>query len=79
MADLSYCLAGPIAKAIVTTQALTEHLRGWIEDHGGYIHPDVTLSNSPAFGCRYSAYDSTQAVQEHLEPHPASQLVGKTL
>ncbi|KAL3144812.1 hypothetical protein ABBQ38_001921 [Trebouxia sp. C0009 RCD-2024] len=46
------CLTGPIAIATVTTQALTGHLRGWIEEHGGYIHPDVTLSNSPSFGCR---------------------------
>lgn len=47
---ISASFAGPQQ---FSNQAAIQLLRDWVEEHGGYIHPDVTLSNSPDFGCRY--------------------------
>jgi hypothetical protein len=44
-------------------------LRSWIEQHGGFIHPDLSVGHSHQFNCRYGASNIVCRVyvQRHLE------------
>ncbi|KAL0023407.1 hypothetical protein WJX79_006595 [Trebouxia sp. C0005] len=50
--------------AIKATTGSVEQLRDWIEEHGGYVHPHITLSSSPSFSCR--GVVTTEDIDEEL-------------